>query len=412
MAYAGVFYGRMGPTILLLFAVGAVGLVERDRARGAPGLGTVAFAWWFLPMPMLAMLVPLAWHHFRYVMPYLVIFVPLAALGAAAVDRMIARLRGLEGPPTPYVLGVLLVTQAFAGFAWTTELAQNARDIRGEHVDTARWLAANTPPDTVVAANDVGTLAYLGERRILDLEGIVSPSALPDALAGQGSVYETLVKHPPSLFVGYPGWYGSAFEAGVFHIQRHARILNRSIAGGDDLTVATIDSAVMASGARPPRLLPGQVVLDTLNVSDRTDEAAHAFAIVDDPPYTGRANTVVLATYADGTRVVDGARRLPDSVAFTMERGAGPAALVGRFGANERAMRLLVRVDGQDVGVWSIPAVAERVWEDHGFVVPAGTGRVAFEILPIDGPSTVGSGWEVGRFWTVTVPPTGETAAP
>jgi len=40
------------------------------------------------------------------------------------------------------------------------------------------WLAANTPPDAVVAAHDIGALGYASERRILDLAGLVSPEIL------------------------------------------------------------------------------------------------------------------------------------------------------------------------------------------------------------------------------------------
>ncbi len=42
-----------------------------------------------------------------------------------------------------------------------------------------RWLRAHTPPATVVATPDIGALGYFGERRIVDLGGLVTPQMVP-----------------------------------------------------------------------------------------------------------------------------------------------------------------------------------------------------------------------------------------
>ena len=41
------------------------------------------------------------------------------------------------------------------------------------------WLAANTPPDALVATPDIGAVAYYSDRRVLDLGGLVSPRIVP-----------------------------------------------------------------------------------------------------------------------------------------------------------------------------------------------------------------------------------------
>jgi hypothetical protein len=51
--------------------------------------------------------------------------------------------------------------------------------IESEMVTSAKWVAANTPQNAVIAAHDIGALGYFGDRRILDLAGLVSPQVIP-----------------------------------------------------------------------------------------------------------------------------------------------------------------------------------------------------------------------------------------
>jgi hypothetical protein len=48
-------------------------------------------------------------------------------------------------------------------------------DLTGPMADLARFLRDHSPPDAVVAAADIGYLAFYSERRVLDLGGLVEP---------------------------------------------------------------------------------------------------------------------------------------------------------------------------------------------------------------------------------------------
>ena len=304
-------------------------MLFRSREAGRPGIGTLALTWWVLPFFLLARFLPILWHHARYLQPTHAVFLPLVALGAHGIDKAIARYRGGD---TPFVLGTLVGVVLFAGFSWTDQLGNNARDIWSQQVEQGRWIAAHTAPDAVIAANDVGAIGYYSERRVLDLEGIVTPSMLPDALEGDGSVYERFLLEKPSWFVVFPTWFDSSFSSGVLRTVRHAQLVERSISGGDDLVVATLDPTIPASAARPPPLEEGERILDTFNVGARLDEEAHAFTLEDEQPERGRRNKVLGGTYADGSKVVDSSRRVLGVVTMRLPLG-GSSRLVGRFGA-------------------------------------------------------------------------------
>lgn len=394
--YLGHAFGRLDLALLILFAVGAWTVALRDRDAGRPGIGALALLWWGLPFLLLAKVLPILWHHARYLQPTHAVFLPLVALGAHGIDRAIARIRGGDAP---FVLSTLVGMVAFAGFGWPAELGRNARDISSQQVEQGRWIAANTPADAVIAANDIGAIGYYGQRRVIDLEGIATPSMLPDALEGDGSVYERFLLEKPDFFVVFPTWFDSSFSSGVLKIVRHARLVERSISGGDDLVVAVLDPEVAASADRGPTLEEGERVADTLNVSALRDEVAHGFWLEDTQPERGRRNKVLSGTYADGTVVVDSARRILGEVRFRMERGPG-SRLVGRFGPSAGPSRLLVRVDGVDAATWDLPLIDAGTWQDLSIGLP-GSGPAEIELVPVFLPRDPGGGWNVARLWMV-----------
>ncbi|MFQ5510985.1 MAG: hypothetical protein ACE5EO_03980 [Candidatus Krumholzibacteriia bacterium] len=88
----------------------------------------------------------------------------------------------------------------------------NVRDINSMQVTMAKRLRDKLPSGSLVAANDVGALAYFTGFRVLDLEGIISTPTL-DALAKAGprgrerAHYELLRTQRPAALVVFPEWF-------------------------------------------------------------------------------------------------------------------------------------------------------------------------------------------------------------
>lgn len=394
--YGDQFFGRLALPVLALFAVGAWTLVLRDVRDRRAGPGVMGFGWWLITPTLLAAVLPIWWHHYRYLQPGLVIVLPLFVVGANQVDRAIARLR--DTTLFPFVAATLVASMAFADTAWVQTLARNATDIRGHQVEQARWVAENLPADATIAANDVGAITYLGGHHVLDLEGIVSLDLLDDALDGEGSTYARILERRPAVLVIFPEWFPSSFASGAMTVRRHARLSQRTISGGNDLAVATLDAAVAGTAERPPALPEGERIIDELDLSDLDSERSHEVRYEDAQPARGRANRVISARYGEEV-VVDSARRLQGAFEATFARG-GPRALIGRFGPSEAPARLLVRVDGADVGVWTVPAIAEGTWSDERFALPTSGTRI--ELVPVDVSGGPLAGWHVARMWIVS----------
>ena len=135
------------------------------------------------------------------------------------------------------VLGNLLVLSARHG----RDYAAHVTDINKMHVEMGRWLQANTPPDAVVATNDIGAIAYFSERRILDIVGLATPEVLgflkPGVPADLG-VLRFLERTQPDYLVILPNWYPQLAEMRYLFRPLHAiEVGPETIAGGTKMVV-------------------------------------------------------------------------------------------------------------------------------------------------------------------------------
>jgi hypothetical protein len=358
------WFGWFGVLLVALAGVGLVALVARDLRVRRAGAGLHALAALAVPVVVVARTAAYPFHHLRYLMPFLPVLLVAALVGARATERAIGRSRGAA--PGAWLRGAVVVVVLANLPGWAHEYAANTRDIATQQVRLAEWVATNTPPDARVAINDAGAMGHLSGRRLLDLEGIVSPGVIASALAGEGSTLALLGRERPDYVVLFPAWFEGTFRAGLVHEVARASLTGRTISGGDLMVVGTLDVARLASGRTPPALRAGERIVDALDVSDLADEAAHAWTAAALP----RDNRVI-AGQLDGATIVDGARRLAGEERFAMRTAGGRARLVGRFGPGP-AGALTVGETRQ-----ALPEVPEGAWIELTFPMASGDVRVA-----------------------------------
>jgi hypothetical protein len=73
-------------------------------------------------------------------------------------------------------------------------------------VPAARWLAANTPGDALVAAHDIGAIGYYSQRDLIDLAGLISPEVIP-FIRDEQALAAYLDRRGAAFLVTFPGWY-------------------------------------------------------------------------------------------------------------------------------------------------------------------------------------------------------------
>ncbi len=153
-------------------------VLRRLRQDRSALFGLVPLAWALALIALYAARLPAPYQHGRYVIPALPSLIVIGVVGLLVwmrerntlADRVITRAVGISA-----VLGFVY----FAFVAGPVVYRQDVRIIDEEMVATAHWIAANIPPNELLAIHDIGAVGYFAPRPIIDLAGLVSPEIVP-----------------------------------------------------------------------------------------------------------------------------------------------------------------------------------------------------------------------------------------
>ncbi len=209
---------RSAPLLLRLGQVGVLPLVGAQVLL-LPGIVAAVWAWfrsrqWNAVLPLgwaiaiiavYAVRLPVTYQHGRYVMPVIPVLVTVGLSGLSHVLRLHSKQiwPRLLSRACAAAVGVLAIAFWFIGME---AYARDVRFIESEMVRTARWVNANTEPDALVAAHDIGALGYFGGRELLDLAGLVSPEVIP-FIRDEGRLRDWLTVKRPDYLITFPSWY-------------------------------------------------------------------------------------------------------------------------------------------------------------------------------------------------------------
>lgn len=224
----------------VLAAVGLV-VLRRGALRGL-GLALVLHP---LAVALLAPYREPAFQTGRYSAHLLPLAVVAALAGLQTLARFcrprLARL-AVAGGLAAGLLGPL--PSAAVAYGW------GVQNIEAMQIRLGRWLAAHTPPDAVVAVNDIGALSYFGDRRILDLMGLVTPEVLPYRRLGPEGVLRFVVHACPDYLVIFPAWFPAlAGRSDLFEWRAEVHLAHNVVAGASRMVVYE----TAWSRWRPPR---------------------------------------------------------------------------------------------------------------------------------------------------------------
>ncbi len=263
------------PGLLIFAGLGLAGLIIHNFKEKAILLGIP------LGLALMAVATLEVWqlHSFRYIAP----FVPILIL--VGVDGLFRIFSFLPVKQISFTASLLLIGVLFQ-FSyypdWLTQFAHQSTTIHEKQVSAAQWLNQHLLPEPV-AINDAGALAYFGNKKILDLVGLVTNDLTLPYRMGEGGLYEALETLPPSRrpmfaaifplwfeemaqtydifhypLVSFPDPFDNSFKKVIYHF-------NWSYAGMEDQP-------------REATLRPGWEIKDALDVASRESEVAHEYS--------------------------------------------------------------------------------------------------------------------------------------
>jgi hypothetical protein len=164
-----------------------------------------AVLWFFGYGLIYALRLPVVYQYGRYFMPAMPVYF---VCGVAGTLYLAAKLRTMRWPWLFARVWILSLIGIWAGFfaIGANRYAQDVAIIETEMVASARWLASNTPTNAIIAAHDIGALGYFGQRRLLDLAGLVSPEVIP-FIDDEARMRAWLSEQEVDYLVVFEDWY-------------------------------------------------------------------------------------------------------------------------------------------------------------------------------------------------------------
>jgi arabinofuranosyltransferase len=157
---------------------------------------------------------------------------PLLAAGARAADHRATRTVGR-------LLAVALLAAAVAALpSAATRYGWGVQNIEAMQVHLGHWVARHTEPDARIATNDVGAIAYVSRRPLIDVMGLITPAIIPFRRDGEAGVLRFLEHACPDYLIVFPAWFPVLTDmADRFHPVYRVRLERNEVAGADELVV-------------------------------------------------------------------------------------------------------------------------------------------------------------------------------
>jgi len=131
------------------------------------------------------------------------------------------------------LVGVLVaLPPAASRYGWAVQ------NIEAMQVHLGHWVQRHTPPRARLGLNDVGAIAYISRREVVDVMGLVTPAIIPFRRDGEMGVLRYLEQACPDYLILFPAWFPTiSTMADRFQPVYRVRLDNNTVAGADELVV-------------------------------------------------------------------------------------------------------------------------------------------------------------------------------
>ena len=142
------------------------------------------------------------------------------------------------GRPRVALLGVYLILALVAMVPAATRYGWAVQNINAMQVHLGRWVDEHLPRREVIALNDIGAIAYLSRREVIDLVGLVSPDVLPYRRDGEAGIARYLAERCPGHVIVFPAWFPRlTARRDLLEPLYRVRLDHKTVAGADEMVV-------------------------------------------------------------------------------------------------------------------------------------------------------------------------------
>ncbi len=187
-----------------------------DSIRSRQWVRLLPLLWAVTLILVYALRLPVTYQYGRYVMPVIPVLIVCSLIGLVDFFNRPNRHRIEWVIKRVWALSTAVVSLVFIAIG-SGRLAGDVAWIEANMVATARWVQANTAPEAVIAAHDIGALGFFGERHILDTAGLISPEVIP-FIRDEARLEVWMRERGAAYFVSPPGFYPELDERLAPHL--------------------------------------------------------------------------------------------------------------------------------------------------------------------------------------------------
>lgn len=169
---------------------------------------------WFFGYGMIyALRLPMVYQHGRYLFPLVPVFYLIGIIGTPGLLAAIAKPKKRLSKYSRLFIVVLSVCSLIFAVSGKLALINDVKTIDQLMVKPALWIKDNTPEDALIAVHDIGAMGYFGERKIIDLAGLIQPELIP-IIRDEQAIREYLEQSGADYLVVFQDWYPSFGDFG------------------------------------------------------------------------------------------------------------------------------------------------------------------------------------------------------
>lgn len=253
-ALRDVLVFMLGENVIALAVFLSVPLFWYLSRKNTTDTETVSISWFaWATLPVQAVLVALiaapesyTAFHGRYLAHTVWIAVPASAVFALAAWRRCGRSNLIWLAVIP---GLLFAADRQVDLA--SSYALETANITNLQVRIARWFGERLPKGGTVAVNDVGAMGYFSGRRLIDLEGLITPAAVRWNKTGRIDGFLEAAK--PEYLLIFPYWYPEVVSRLGFFKPLMRFTIDRNITGGgEEMVLFSMPWTPIAPDPWPP----------------------------------------------------------------------------------------------------------------------------------------------------------------
>jgi hypothetical protein len=96
---------------------------------------------------------------------------------------------------------------------------------------------ANVPASARIALNDIGAIAYMSRRPVIDLMGLVTPDIIPYRRQGEAGVIRYVAERCPDYVIVFPTWFPQLTARPALEPIYRVRLERNLVSGGPEMVV-------------------------------------------------------------------------------------------------------------------------------------------------------------------------------